>query len=74
MYEGIIVMEISNFKDRYLAELQEHILYDPPVRPGMAKAQVSHLLPNAFPTARAWVASVNPPSSEAQAGRPTEAN
>jgi hypothetical protein len=29
MYEGIIVMEISNFKDMYLAELQEHTLYDP---------------------------------------------
>ena len=52
MYEGIIVMEISNFKDMYLAELQEHTLYDPRVRPGMTKAQVSHLLPDVFPTAR----------------------
>jgi hypothetical protein len=50
--------------DQYLL----NILYDPRVRPGMTKKEVSRLLPELFPAAREWVSSTNPPSTSAETG------
>jgi hypothetical protein len=57
MFNDQVQMGFFDIYDQYLL----NILYDPRVRPGMTKRQVKQLLPEVFPTARAWVASINAP-------------
>lgn len=57
MFNDKVQMGFFDIYDQYLL----NILYDPRVRPGMTKRQVKQLLPEVFPTARAWVASANAP-------------
>jgi DUF2927 family protein len=57
MFNDQVQMGFFDIYDQYLL----NILYDPRVRPGMTKRQVKQLLPEVFPTARAWVASTNAP-------------
>jgi hypothetical protein len=55
MFNDDVQMGFFDVYDQYLI----NILYDPRIRPGMTKAEVEALLPEIFPTVRAWVARVN---------------
>ena len=57
MFNDEVQMGFFDIYDQYLL----NILYDPRLRPGMTKEEVNRVLPEIFPTARAWVASANPP-------------
>src|SRR3984957_7891758 len=57
MFNDDVQMGFFDVYDQYLL----NILYDPRIRPGMTKEEVSRLLPEVFPTARAWIATTNPP-------------
>jgi Protein of unknown function (DUF2927) len=62
MFNDDVQMGFFDVYDQYLL----NILYDPRIRPGMTKEEVSRLLPDVFPTARAWVASINRPQQHEQ--------
>lgn len=64
MFNDDVQMGFFDVYDQYLL----NILYDPRIRPGMTKEEVSRLLPDVFPTARAWVASINPPRQHERHG------
>jgi hypothetical protein len=55
MFNDDVQMGFFDVYDQYLL----NILYDPRLRPGMTKDDVNRVLPEIFPAARAWVASVN---------------
>ena len=57
MFNDDVQMGFFDVYDQYLL----NILYDPRLRPGMTRDDVNRLLPEIFPDARAWVASVNAP-------------
>jgi hypothetical protein len=57
MFNDDVQMGFFDVYDQYLL----NILYDPRVRPGMTKDEVSALLPDILPTARAWIASAKLP-------------
>jgi hypothetical protein len=54
MFNDDVQMGFFDVYDQYLL----NILYDPRIRPGMIKEEVSRLLPEVLLTARAWVASI----------------
>ncbi len=60
MFNDDVQMGFFDVYDQYLL----NILYDPRIRPGMTKEEVSRLLPEVFPAARAWVADTNPPRQD----------
>jgi hypothetical protein len=64
MFNDDVQMGFFDVYDQYLL----NILYDPRLRPGMTRNDVNQLLPEIFPTARAWVASVNTPRRAEQRG------
>jgi len=51
MFNDDVQMGFFDIYDQYLVNL----LYDPRVRPGMTKDKINALLPDIFPTVRAWV-------------------
>ena len=55
MFNDNVQMGFFDVYDQYLV----NILYDPRIRPGMTKGEVDALLPDIFPTVRAWVAQAN---------------
>jgi hypothetical protein len=57
MFNDDVQMGFFDVYDQYLL----NILYDPRVRPGMTKGDVSALLPDILPTARAWIGSAKLP-------------
>jgi hypothetical protein len=57
MFNDDVQMGFFDIYDQYLL----NILYDPRLRPGMTKAEVSVLLPDVMSTARTWVGNVNLP-------------
>jgi len=57
MFNDDVQMGFFDVYDQYLL----NILYDPRVRPGMTKAEVSALFPGVMSTARTWVGNVNLP-------------
>jgi Protein of unknown function (DUF2927) len=73
MFNDDVQMGFFDVYDQYLL----NILYDPRIRPGMTKEEVRRLLPDVFPSARAWVASTNPPQQDDRRGEsvadPTQA-
>jgi hypothetical protein len=56
MFNDDVQMGFFDIYDQYLL----NILYDPRIHAGMTKEEVSQLLPDVLPTARAWVATANP--------------
>jgi Protein of unknown function (DUF2927) len=75
MFNDDVQMGFFDVYDQYLL----NILYDPRVRPGMTKQEVSRLLPGVFPAARQWISGTNPPATNpsaisARADREPEAN
>jgi hypothetical protein len=66
MFNDDVQMGFFDVYDQYLL----NILYDPRLRPGMTKEDVTRVLPAIFPAARAWVASVNPPRRAEQRDEP----
>jgi hypothetical protein len=64
MFNDDVQMGFFDVYDQYLL----NILYDPRIRPGMTKKEVSRLLPELFPAAREWVSSTNPPTASAETG------
>ena len=59
MFNDDVQMGFFDVYDQYLV----NILYDPRIRPGMTKDQVSKLLPDVLPAVRTWVADSNAPRS-----------
>jgi Protein of unknown function (DUF2927) len=57
MFNDDVQMGFFDIYDQYLL----NILYDPRVRPGMTKEEVSGLLPDVLATARTWVTTANSP-------------
>jgi hypothetical protein len=57
MFNDDVQMGFFDVYDQYLL----NILYDPRLRPGMTKAEVSARLPDVMPTARTWVGNANLP-------------
>jgi hypothetical protein len=55
MFNDEVQMGFFDIYDQYLV----NTLYDPRVRPGMTKDEVNALLPDIFPTVRAWVTSAS---------------
>jgi Protein of unknown function (DUF2927) len=60
MFNDDVQMGFFDVYDQYLL----NILYDPRIRPGMTKEEVSRLLPVVLLTARAWVASSHAASQD----------
>jgi hypothetical protein len=58
MFNDDVQMGFFDVYDQYLL----NILYDPRIRPGMTKQEVSQLLPDVLSAARAWVTKANLPS------------
>jgi hypothetical protein len=63
IFNDNVQMGFFDVYDQYLV----NILYDPRIRPGMTKGEVDALLPDIFPTVRAWVAKAN--SAKGENGR-----
>jgi hypothetical protein len=57
MFNDDVQMGFFDVYDQYLL----NILYDPRIRPRMSKEEVSGLLPDVLPAARAWVTNANSP-------------
>jgi hypothetical protein len=55
MFNDDVQMGFFDVYDQYIL----NILYDPRVRPGMTRHEVSHLLPDILPKIRKWIAGVN---------------
>jgi hypothetical protein len=55
MFNDDVQMGFFDLYDQYLV----NILYDPRIRPGMTKSEVSDVLPEVLPAVRAWVAKAN---------------
>jgi len=55
MFNDDVQMGFFDLYDQYLV----NILYDPRVRPGMTKSEVSTIMPDVLPAVRAWVAKAN---------------
>jgi hypothetical protein len=74
MFNDDVQMGFFDVYDQYLL----NILYDPRVRPGMTKDEVRALLPELFPTVRAWVgrgsASDTTPRTGAPANKAAQCN
>jgi hypothetical protein len=68
MFNDEVQMGFFDIYDQYLL----NILYDPRLRPGMTKQEVSGLWPELLPTARAWVGSSNFPRHADGPGEPNE--
>jgi hypothetical protein len=60
MFNDDVQMGFFDVYDQYLV----NILYDPRIQPGMTKGEVDALLPDIFPTVRAWVAHANSAKGE----------
>jgi Protein of unknown function (DUF2927) len=58
MFNDDVQMGFFDLYDQYLV----NILYDPGLKPGMTKSEVSDLLPDVLPAVRAWVAKANTPN------------
>jgi hypothetical protein len=56
MFNDDVQMGFFDVYDQYLL----NILYDPRIRAGMTRAEVDGLLPDVFPTVRAWIGNANP--------------
>jgi hypothetical protein len=69
MFNDDVQMGFFDVYDQYLI----NILYDPRIRPGMTKAEVEALLPEIFPTVRAFVAHANSARGDGS-GDPTNAD
>jgi hypothetical protein len=70
MFNDEVQMGYFDVYDQYLL----NILYDPHVRPGMTKQQLTAVLPDVLNTARTWVDRTNPavaPDIRADLNRPT---
>jgi hypothetical protein len=57
MFNDSVQMGFFDVYDQYLL----NILYDPRIRPGMTRDEVSALMPALLASARAWVGGVKPP-------------
>ena len=68
MFNDDVQMGFFDIYDQYLL----NILYDPRLRPGMTKQEVSGLWPELLPTVRAWVGSSNLPRHANAHGEPNE--
>jgi hypothetical protein len=67
MFNDDVQMGFFDVYDQYLL----NILYDPRIRPGMTKDEVSALLPDILPTARAWIGTAKlPRHADAQHRQP----
>jgi hypothetical protein len=66
MFNDDVQMGFFDVYDQYLL----NILYDPRIRPGMTKEEVSAVLPEVLSAARAWVHNVNPPRRADAENRP----
>ena len=55
MFNDDVQMGFFDLYDQYLV----NILYDPRIKPGMTKTEVSDVLPEVLPAVRAWVAKAN---------------
>ena len=69
MFNDEVQMGFFDVYDQYLV----NTLYDPRIRPGMTKDQVSKLLPDVLPAVRSWVAhapKVAKPRAESRSDRP----
>jgi hypothetical protein len=60
MFNDNVQMGFFDVYDQYLV----NILYDPRIRPGMTKGEVDALMPDIFPTVRAWVTQANSAQGE----------
>jgi DUF2927 family protein len=60
MFNDDVQMGFFDVYDQYLVNM----LYDPRVRPGMTRNEVSVLLPDIFPTVRAWVTNASSAKGE----------
>jgi Protein of unknown function (DUF2927) len=60
MFNDNVQMGFFDVYDQYLV----NILHDPRIRPGMTKGEVDALMPDIFPTVRAWVAQANSAQGE----------
>jgi hypothetical protein len=69
MFNDDVQMGFFDVYDQYLL----NILYDPRVRPGMTKEEVSALFPEVLSAAREWVTRANAPPRHADSRRPQEA-
>jgi hypothetical protein len=68
MFNDEVQMGFFDIYDQYLL----NILYDPRLRPGMTKQEVSGLWPELLPTARAWVGNSNLPRHSDGHGGPND--
>jgi Protein of unknown function (DUF2927) len=70
MFNDDVQMGFFDIYDQYLL----NILYDPRIRAGMTKEEVSAVLPDVLSTARAWVTGANEPRHADAAHRRAETN
>jgi len=68
MFNDDVQMGFFDVYDQYLL----NILYDPRLRPGMTKQEVTALLPDVMSAARIWVGNVNLPRHAEAQHRPDE--
>jgi Protein of unknown function (DUF2927) len=66
MFNDDVQMGFFDVYDQYLL----NILYDPRIRPGMARAEIDVLLPDVMATARTWVTNANVPQHADGRGGP----
>jgi hypothetical protein len=57
MFNDDVQMGFFDIYDQYLL----NILYDPRIRPGMAREEIDVFLPDVLATARTWVTNANLP-------------
>jgi hypothetical protein len=70
MFNDDVQMGFFDIYDQYLL----NILYDPRLRPGMTKAEVSARLPDVMSTARTWVGNANLPRHAETQQAPVESD
>ena len=70
MFNDDVQMGFFDIYDQYLL----NILYDPRLRPGMTKAEVSARLPDVMSTARTWVGNANLPRHAETRQAPVESD
>jgi DUF2927 family protein len=70
MFNDSVQMGFFDVYDQYLL----NILYDPRIRPGMTRDEVSALMPALLASARAWVGGVKPPDRASLPDGPDAAN
>ncbi|HLI99549.1 MAG TPA: DUF2927 domain-containing protein, partial [Bradyrhizobium sp.] len=70
MFNDDVQMGFFDIYDQYLL----NILYDPRIRPGMTKDEVSALLPEILSSSREWVNGINRPRQNGSANMRTESS